>query len=192
MIILVIDQFRGDYLDRYRDALTAPNGFNLFLKRGAYFNNCYFQYANTKTAPGHATIGTGAYTDGHSISSNEWWDLARNTDRPISSVEDERYHGWWGTSTICPGFSLRRHQLLPIRGSALRRAICARPRSEMSFGWPLAGESKRLRDLAEGSGVYSSGRAGCEWGVLDRSDDGPVCDQLLLHEPASGLGYGLQ
>ncbi len=91
VIILVIDQFRGDYLDRYRDALTAPNGFNLFLKRGAYFNDCMYDYANTKTAPGHATIGTGAYTDGHSIGSNEWWDLSRNTDRPISSVEDERY-----------------------------------------------------------------------------------------------------
>ena len=91
VIILVIDQFRGDYLDRYRDALTLPNGFNLFLHQGAYFPNCYFAYANTKTAPGHATIGTGAYTDGHSIGSNEWWDLSRNTDRAISSVEDERY-----------------------------------------------------------------------------------------------------
>jgi predicted AlkP superfamily pyrophosphatase or phosphodiesterase len=91
VIILVIDQFRGDYLDRYRDALTEPNGFNLFLKRGAYFNDCMYDYANTKTAPGHATIGTGAYTDGHSIGSNEWWDLSRNTDRVISSVEDERY-----------------------------------------------------------------------------------------------------
>ncbi len=91
VVILVIDQFRGDYLDRYRDALTTPNGFNLFLKHGAYFNSCYFDYANTKTAPGHATIGTGAYTDGHGIGSNDWWDLARNTDRPISSVEDERY-----------------------------------------------------------------------------------------------------
>lgn len=91
VVILVIDQFRGDYLDRYRDALTLPNGFNLFLKRGAYFNGCYFDYANTKTAPGHATIGTGAYTDGHGIGSNEWWDLARNTDRPVTSVEDERY-----------------------------------------------------------------------------------------------------
>jgi hypothetical protein len=40
---------------------------------------------------GHATIGTGAYTDGHGIGSNEWWDLKRNTDRVISSVEDERY-----------------------------------------------------------------------------------------------------
>lgn len=91
VVILVIDQFRGDYLDRYRDALKTPNGFNLFLKRGAYFNSCYFDYANTKTAPGHATIGTGAYTDGHGIGSNEWWDLSRNTDRVISSVEDERY-----------------------------------------------------------------------------------------------------
>lgn len=91
VVILVIDQFRGDYLDRYRDSLTAPNGFNLFLKRGAYFNDCMYGYANTKTAPGHATIGTGAYTDGHSIGSNEWWDLSRNTDRVISSVEDERY-----------------------------------------------------------------------------------------------------
>lgn len=91
VVILVIDQFRGDLLDRYRDAITEPNGFNLFLKRGAYFNDCMYDYANTKTAPGHATIGTGAYTDGHSIGSNEWWDLSRNTDRVISSVEDERY-----------------------------------------------------------------------------------------------------
>ena len=71
--------------------MTTANGFNLFLKKGAYFNGCYFDYANTKTAPGHATIGTGAYTDGHGIGSNEWWDLSRNTDRTISSVEDERY-----------------------------------------------------------------------------------------------------
>jgi predicted AlkP superfamily pyrophosphatase or phosphodiesterase len=91
VVILVIDQFRGDYLDRYRDSLKAANGFNLFLKRGAYFSACYFDYANTKTAPGHATIGTGAYTDGHGIGGNEWWDLSRNTDRVISSVEDERY-----------------------------------------------------------------------------------------------------
>jgi predicted AlkP superfamily pyrophosphatase or phosphodiesterase len=91
VVIIVIDQFRGDYLDRYRADLKAANGFNLFLKKGAYFGSCYYDYANTKTAPGHATIGTGAYTDGHSIGSNEWWDLSRNTDRVISSVEDERY-----------------------------------------------------------------------------------------------------
>jgi predicted AlkP superfamily pyrophosphatase or phosphodiesterase len=89
-IILVIDQFRGDYLDRYR-ADFKNHGFNLFLQKGAYFPDCYYDYANTKTAPGHATIGTGAYTDGHGISGNDWWDLARNQDRPVTSVEDERY-----------------------------------------------------------------------------------------------------
>ena len=90
VIILVIDQFRADYLDRYR-ADFKGRGFRLFLDHGAYFADCYYDYANTKTAPGHATLGTGAYTDGHGISANAWWDLSRNKARPVSSVEDERY-----------------------------------------------------------------------------------------------------
>ncbi len=90
VIILVVDQFRADYLDRYR-ADFKGRGFRLFLDHGAYFEDCYYDYANTKTAPGHATLATGAYTDGHGISSNEWWDLTRNKQRPVSSVEDDRY-----------------------------------------------------------------------------------------------------
>jgi len=91
VVVLVIDQFRGDYLDRYRDDFKTANGFNLFLKKGAYFTDCYYDYANTMTAPGHSTIGTGAYTNGHGISLNEWWDLKRSTTHAVSSVEDERY-----------------------------------------------------------------------------------------------------
>ncbi len=90
VILLVIDQFREDYLERYRSDFK-DRGFRLFLDEGAYFPNCYFNYANTKTSPGHATLATGAYTDGHGISSNDWWDLTRNSQRPISSVEDPRY-----------------------------------------------------------------------------------------------------
>ncbi|MGC2404264.1 MAG: alkaline phosphatase family protein [Acidobacteriaceae bacterium] len=90
VIVLVIDQFRADYLDRYR-ADFKGRGFRLFLDKGAYFEDCYYDYANTKTAPGHATLGTGAYTDGHGIAANEWWDLDRNKTRPVTSVEDERY-----------------------------------------------------------------------------------------------------
>ena len=90
VVIVVIDQFRADYLQRYRSEFKG-RGFRLFLDKGAYFPDCYYGYANTKTAPGHATLGTGAYTDGHGIASNEWWDLARNKQRPISSVEDDRY-----------------------------------------------------------------------------------------------------
>jgi hypothetical protein len=91
VVVLVIDQFRGDYLERYRSDFKTANGFNLFLKRGAYFTDCYYDYANTMTAPGHSTIGTGAYTNGHGISLNEWWDLKRSTSHTVTSVEDEHY-----------------------------------------------------------------------------------------------------
>ena len=91
VIILVLDQFRGDYLERFRDDFKTPSGFNLFLKHGANFTDCYYDYANTMTAPGHSTIGTGAYTDGHGIALNDWWDLNRSTTHQVTSVEDERY-----------------------------------------------------------------------------------------------------
>jgi arylsulfatase A-like enzyme len=90
VIILVLDQFRADYLERYR-ADFKGKGFKLLLEHGANFPDCYYGYANTETAPGHSTIGTGAYADGHGIGSNEWWDLARKKDGTVTSVEDERY-----------------------------------------------------------------------------------------------------
>jgi arylsulfatase A-like enzyme len=90
IVVVVIDQFRGDYLNRYRDQFKG-RGFRLFTDEGAWFEQCYYDYANTKTAPGHATIGTGAYSDGHGIDSNEWWDTSRSETHPVTSVEDERY-----------------------------------------------------------------------------------------------------
>src|SRR5215472_6904796 len=90
IVIVVIDQFRGDYLNRYH-ADFKGRGFRLFTDEGAWFTDCYYDYVNTKTAPGHATIGTGAYTDGHGIDSNEWWDTSRSDTAKVTSVEDERY-----------------------------------------------------------------------------------------------------
>ena len=126
VVILVIDQFREDYLERYHDQLKA-RGFKLFLEKGAYFPDCYYNYANTKTAPGHSTIGTGAYTDGHGINSNEWWDLSRNKQRPVTSVEDERYHllGLINASSSEPGSSPRNLRASTV-GDELRLATQGR------------------------------------------------------------------
>ena len=90
IVIVVIDQFRGDYLNRDQNKFKG-RGFRLFMNEGAWFTDCYYDYANTKTAPGHATIGTGAYSDGHGIESNEFWDASRSFDKKVTSVEDERY-----------------------------------------------------------------------------------------------------
>jgi predicted AlkP superfamily pyrophosphatase or phosphodiesterase len=89
VVIVIIDQFRGDYLERYRDQFVE-GGFRLLLDKGAYFTDCNYDYANTRTAPGHATLLTGAYSNGHGIFSNEWWDPQKK--RTISSVEDDTTH----------------------------------------------------------------------------------------------------
>src|SRR5712675_2559972 len=86
VVIIVIDQFRGDYLERYREQF-GDAGFRLLLDHGAYFSNCNYNYANTRTAPGHSTLFTGAYSDGHGIAANEWWDQKKR--KMVTSVEDD-------------------------------------------------------------------------------------------------------
>jgi hypothetical protein len=86
VVVIVIDQFRGDYLERYRDQF-GEGGFRLFLDHGANFTDCNYDYANTRTAPGHATLFSGAYSNGHGIVGNEWWDPKKK--KMVTSVEDD-------------------------------------------------------------------------------------------------------
>ncbi len=86
IVVIVIDQFRGDYLERYHEQF-GDAGFRMLMDRGAYFNNCHYNYANTRTAPGHSTLFTGAYSNGHGIADNEWWDPKKK--RMVTSVEDD-------------------------------------------------------------------------------------------------------
>src|SRR5258708_19290808 len=87
VVVIVIDQFRGDYLERYRDQF-GDGGFRLLLDHGAYFTDCNYDYANTRTAPGHSTLFTGAYTNGHGLVANEWWDFKNK--RAVPFVEDDK------------------------------------------------------------------------------------------------------
>jgi len=101
VVVIVIDQFRADYLERYRDQFSE-GGFRVFLDRGAYFTDCNYDYANTRTAPGHATLFTGSYTSGHGIVANEWWDPHKK--KRVTSVEDDTTR-LLGTGTAGPGAS---------------------------------------------------------------------------------------
>lgn len=85
VVIVIIDQFPQTYLERWRGEF-GPGGFNLFLERGAAFDSCYYDYASTHTAPGHSTLLTGAYVNGHGIIGNEWWDPQLRTI--VTSVSD--------------------------------------------------------------------------------------------------------
>lgn len=86
IVLVVVDQFRADFLLRFRDRF-GPEGFNRLLREGANFTSCFFPYANTETAPGYATLATGTTPDRHGIAANTWYDEQRR--RVVQAVEDE-------------------------------------------------------------------------------------------------------
>jgi predicted AlkP superfamily pyrophosphatase or phosphodiesterase len=82
---IVFDQFRYDYLTRFRDEYSG--GFDLLLKRGAVFTNARYVHFPTVTAVGHATFMTGATPAMSGIIGNEWYD--RESGKQVTSVSDE-------------------------------------------------------------------------------------------------------
>jgi hypothetical protein len=89
VVVIVIDQFRGDYLQRYHQEF-GEGGFRRFLEHGAYFPDCAYDYATLVTGPGHASIGTGTYSLGHGIAANDWFDT--QLGKRVSSVSDDATH----------------------------------------------------------------------------------------------------
>jgi predicted AlkP superfamily pyrophosphatase or phosphodiesterase len=72
-VVIVIDQFRPNYLQQFRPYFGAA-GFNLFLRRGANFSEAEFQHAATLTCPGHAVVLTGSHANVNGIINNQWYD----------------------------------------------------------------------------------------------------------------------
>lgn len=57
VVLIAVDQFRGDYLDRFGAQLTG--GLARFHSSAAFFPHAWQDHANTETAPGHATMLSG-------------------------------------------------------------------------------------------------------------------------------------
>ena len=73
VVLITIDGLPQRQVLSYREQL-APDGFNRFLQRGSWFANAHYGHAFTVTAPGHATLLTGAYPHRTGIIGNEWRD----------------------------------------------------------------------------------------------------------------------
>jgi predicted AlkP superfamily pyrophosphatase or phosphodiesterase len=84
LVTIVVDQFRYDYLTRYRADYTG--GFNRLLTRGAVFTNATYQHVPAITAVGHSTILSGATPAISGIVANDWFDYDEKMH--VSSVSD--------------------------------------------------------------------------------------------------------
>ena len=85
VLAIVVDQFRYDYLTRFRGDYHA--GFERLLTRGAVFTNAWYAAYPTVTAVGHSTFLSGAMPSMSGIVGNEWYD--RETGKVVTSVGDD-------------------------------------------------------------------------------------------------------
>ncbi len=84
-VVIVIDQLRPDYLQRFRTHF-GRRGFNLLLAGGASYSQARHLHAATLTCPGHATVLTGSPPSVNGIISNVWYDAA--ADRAVNCAAD--------------------------------------------------------------------------------------------------------
>ena len=86
VLLIVVDQFRYDYLNRFGD-LFGSRGIGRLMRAGASWTEANFDHVPTFTAPGHAVFMTGASPSQTGIVANEWYE--RETGRKVKSTTDD-------------------------------------------------------------------------------------------------------
>jgi len=84
VLLIAVDQFRYDYLTRFRAEYSS--GIKRLLDEGAVFTNANLEHYPTVTAIGHSTMLTGATPSVSGIIGNDWFD--RETGAIVTSVSD--------------------------------------------------------------------------------------------------------
>jgi len=134
VLFLVVDQGRSDYFERYRPIFRY--GLKRLIDSSTRFTEAYHEHGLPRTAPGHATLITGAYPSHHGIISNSWIDP--ESGKKVNAHDDPTH----GTS---PG-KLRRGTL----GDALKAAS---PASKV-YGVSQKHRSANLLAGPKGDGAF--------------------------------------
>jgi len=84
VVAIIIDQFRYDYLTRFRT--DYHSGIDQLLTHGADFTSAYYGQVPTVTAVGHSIFLSGAMPAVSGIIGNSWYD--RDSHQEVTSVCD--------------------------------------------------------------------------------------------------------
>ena len=85
VVLISVDQMRGDYVDRFQHQWSK--GLKRLITEGAWFRQADYPYYNTVTCSGHASMSTGTVPAIHGMVLNQWWE--RNNSRLVSCTDDE-------------------------------------------------------------------------------------------------------
>jgi len=160
VVMIVIDQFRGDYVQLYGKQWTK--GLHRIFTNGAYFPLGAYPYSGTVTCAGHTTIGTGAYPRTHGMIGNAWFDreskksTACTADATVNSVPfgglpGVEHHGpkWLQTTTFADE--------LRIQSATAPRIASFSLKARSSIG--MVGHAGDLVVWEEDSGTWATSSA---------------------------------
>jgi hypothetical protein len=86
VVVLVVDQMRADYIDKFLGQWTG--GLRRLVQQGAWFHDAAYPYAATETCVGHSTISTGTLPATHGMIANAWWD--RESQKMVTCTNDPK------------------------------------------------------------------------------------------------------
>ncbi len=91
IVQIIVEQLRFDQIEKLKNRFSE-RGLRRMMNEGTCFNNAFFNYVHTQSAPGHATIATGAEPSAHGITSDYWQVPLKNeiiyctADREVSPL----------------------------------------------------------------------------------------------------------
>jgi predicted AlkP superfamily pyrophosphatase or phosphodiesterase len=158
VVLLVVDQMRGDYVDKFLGQWTG--GLRRLVDEGAWFRDAAFPYAATETCVGHATISTGAFPASHAMVANAWWD--RESQKMVTCTADPnaKNSGYAGVSAK-GGDSAWRMEVpafaeeLKFQTNGATRVVTFSLKARAAI--PMAGHKADAVTWAEGGGWATSG-----------------------------------
>lgn len=123
VLFIAVDQFRYDYLERFGD-LFGAGGLRRMLHDGASWAECNYDHVPTETAPGHATMLTGAWPSETGIIANQWFD--RIEGKSVENVHDASVRPLGGGERETPASP--RNLLASTLGDQLKLVTAGRAR----------------------------------------------------------------
>ena len=135
VVLLVVDQMRGDYVDWYGAHFSA--GLGRLAQKGARFTRAAYPYLNTITCAGHSTIGTGTFPYRHGMILNSWLDRQTGKSPYCTDDPDASEISYNGLSPV-QGDSAKR-MLAPALGEQIMKrggrsvALSMKPRSAVTL-----------------------------------------------------------
>lgn len=166
-VIIVIDQFRPDYLIRFDD-LFVDGGFRRLMDGGAWMTDATYGHLHATTSPGHSVITSGTYGYRSGMIDNYWFN--RELRRPWPALADSQSHILGKTPTRDDHSSPR-----VFRGSTLGDEL------RMSTNFRAKAISTSLKDY---SAIVSAGKFGTPYWFEDEIGTFTSSDYYMKELPA--------